>query len=80
MKDTTTTIKIRVIKSEDQYLGECMDYPVMTHGRSLEELAENMEKALQLFLTSAEREGGYEFGENESIMAIRVELPVQDLS
>lgn len=45
-----TTIRIRVRRNGTQYLGECLDYPVMTHGRTLEELAENMEKALGLFL------------------------------
>jgi predicted RNase H-like HicB family nuclease len=71
----TTTIRIRVVRGDDQYLGECLDYPVMTHGRSLEELAENMEKALHLFLSGEGREEGDEFREGESVMAIRVELP-----
>lgn len=80
MQDITTTIRIRVVKDEDQYLGECLDYPVMTHGRNLEELAENMERALRLFLSGEGRDGdGDELGEGESIMAIRIELPAREL-
>ena len=48
---TKTTIRMRVKKTGRQYLGECMDYPVMTHGRSLDDLAKNMEKAIKLFLS-----------------------------
>jgi predicted RNase H-like HicB family nuclease len=70
MKDTT--IRIRVTKQNEQFLGECLEFPVMTHGRTLEELAENMEKALLMFLS----ERGEEVQEpsEEMILAMRVDL------
>ncbi len=66
----TKTIRIRVVKNGDQYLGECLDYPVMTHGRTFEELTENMERAITLFLSG--REPGEDEGEEHSV---NVEIP-----
>ena len=63
-----TTIRIRVRAAGAQYLGECLEYPVMTHGRTLEELAENMERALELFLARAQA------GE-EAVIAVNMDLP-----
>ena len=69
MKDTT--IRIRVTRQNEQFLGECLEFPVMTHGRTLEELAENMEKALLMFLN----EKGEELSDprEEMVIAMRVE-------
>jgi predicted RNase H-like HicB family nuclease len=50
----TKTIKMRVTQANGQYLGECLEHPVMTHGRTLDELAENMKKALDMFLSESE--------------------------
>lgn len=69
---TTITIRMRVTHQEGQYLGECLEYPVMTHGRTLEELAENMERAILLFLDEQEEEDPFE---EVAVMAVRVELP-----
>ena len=62
-------IRMRVTHSSNQYLGECLEYPVMTHGKSLEELAENMRKALDLFM---KEEGGRQ--EDEDSVIIRLNL------
>lgn len=68
-----TTIRMRVITSEEQYLGECLEFPVMTHGRTLEELIENMERAIALFVSGEALEAGP--GEDETIVAVRIALP-----
>lgn len=60
---------MRVTRSGEQYLGEALEYPVMTHGRTLEELAENMEKALAMFLAENETED-----EDEMLVAVKVEI------
>lgn len=70
MKDTT--IRIRVTKQNEQFLGECLEFPVMTHGRTLEELAENMEKALIMFL--AEEGDELQNPEEEMILAMNIAL------
>jgi len=64
------TIRIRVRRSGEQYVGECLDYPVMTHGRTLEELGENMEKALALFLAEED-----DTEDEEGMLSVRVRLP-----
>ena len=56
---------MRVTGNGKQYLGECLEYPVMTHGASLEELAENMRKALELFMRE---EGGREEEEGHAVI------------
>lgn len=68
-----TTIRMRVTNNGKQYLGECLEYPVMTHGKSLEELAENMEKAIALFLVEGNRED--ESLREDAVVAIRIALP-----
>lgn len=68
---TKTTIRIRVISQGDQYLGECLEFPVMTHGKTLEDLAENMEKAIGLFLSEEQTEPDQE----EAVLAVQVQLP-----
>ncbi len=68
-----TTIRMRVVTNGEQYLGECIEFPVMTHGRSLEELIENMERAIALFLSEDGLAPGP--GEEESVVAVRIALP-----
>lgn len=63
---------MRVERNGDTYLGECLEYPVMTHGASLDELAENMRKALSLFMRE---DGGGALGEDSMVVALRVDLP-----
>lgn len=68
--NTYTTIRMRVTRSGEHCLGECLEYPVMTHGRTLEELAENMETAVNLFLAEEGREE-CRF-EEDAVVAIRI--------
>lgn len=69
----TTTIRMRVTKTGEQYLGECLEYPVMTHGSTIEELAENMEKAICLFLGEEDRDEASL--REDAVVAIRIALP-----
>ncbi len=65
---------MRVTKGSEQYFGECLEYPVKTHGKTLEELAENMEKALNLFIDEIRKKSENE----EMIVGMKVELPQVD--
>lgn len=41
-------IRIRVYKSESHYVAECVELPVVTQGRTLDETVENIREALLL--------------------------------
>ena len=43
-------IQVRIYKGERQYVGECLDLPVVTQGKTLDELAENLKEAISLHL------------------------------
>jgi predicted RNase H-like HicB family nuclease len=43
-------IQVHIHKGESHYVAECIDLPVVTQGKTLDELAENLKEALQLHL------------------------------
>ena len=43
-------IQFRVYRGEKYYVAECMDLPVVTQGKTLDEVAENIKEALSLHL------------------------------
>lgn len=43
-------IQIRITKGETHYVAECLDLPVVTQGKTLDELKENLEEAIALHL------------------------------
>jgi predicted RNase H-like HicB family nuclease len=43
-------IQVRIFKGETQYVAECLDLPLVTQGRTLDELTENLKEALALHL------------------------------
>ena len=43
-------IQVRMFKGENQYVAECLDLPVVTQGKTLDELAENVREAIGLHL------------------------------
>jgi predicted RNase H-like HicB family nuclease len=43
-------IHVRIDRGEHQYVAECLDLPVVTQGRTLDELAYNLQEALALHL------------------------------
>jgi predicted RNase H-like HicB family nuclease len=43
-------IQVRIYKGENQYVAECLDLPVVTQGKTLDELTENVREAISLHL------------------------------
>ena len=43
-------IQARIYKGESQYVGECLDLPVVTQGRTLDEVTANLNEAISLHL------------------------------
>jgi predicted RNase H-like HicB family nuclease len=43
-------IQVRIFKGEKQYVAECLDLPVVTQGKTLDELKDNLHEALMLHL------------------------------
>ena len=43
-------IQVHIYKGETQYVAECLDLPVVTQGKSLDELADNLREAIGLHL------------------------------
>ena len=44
------TIQVRIFRGEAKYVAECLDLPVVTEGDTLDELASNIKKAINLHL------------------------------
>jgi len=44
------TIQVRITRGESQYVAECLDLPVVTQARTLDELAVNIREAVSLHL------------------------------
>ena len=43
-------IQARIYKGESQYVGECLDLPVVTQGNTLDEVTANLKEAIGLHL------------------------------
>jgi predicted RNase H-like HicB family nuclease len=43
-------IQVRIYKGEKQYVGECVDLAVVTQGKTLDEVTENLKEAIALRL------------------------------
>jgi len=56
-------IHVRVYRGDSQYVAECLDLPVVTQARTLDELASNIREAISLHL---EGEDMAELGLSES--------------
>ena len=61
-------IQAHIHKGESQYVAECIDLPVVTQGRSLDELARNLREAILLHL-EGEDLSAYELDAAPSILA-----------
>ena len=44
------TIQVRILRGERQYVGECLDLPVVTQAPTLDELTGNIQEAIALHL------------------------------
>jgi predicted RNase H-like HicB family nuclease len=61
-------IQVRIFKGEKQYVAECLDLPVVTQGRTLDELAQNLQEALALHL-EGEDLAQFDLAEDPSVLA-----------
>lgn len=43
-------VQFRLYKGEKYYIGECLDLPIVTQGRSIDETVRNIKEALALHL------------------------------
>ena len=43
-------IQVKIYKGEKYYVAECIDLPVVTQGKTLDELVENVKEAIHLHL------------------------------
>ncbi len=43
-------IQVRVYKGEKYYVAECLDLPVVSQGKNLDEVVENVREAIELHL------------------------------
>lgn len=43
-------IQVRIFRGESQYVGECLDLPVVTQAPTLDQLAANIREAIALYL------------------------------
>ena len=53
-------IQARIHKGQKQYVGECLDLPVVTQGTTLDEVTENLKEAIELYL-DGEDPGEWDF-------------------
>ena len=49
-------IQFRIYKGEKYYVAECIDLPIVTQGRTLDEVVENIKEALNLHLEGEDLE------------------------
>ena len=43
-------IQVRIVKGETQYIAECLDLPVVSQGKTLDEVTKNIQEAIELHL------------------------------
>jgi predicted RNase H-like HicB family nuclease len=49
-KSMKRVIQVRITKGENYYVAECLDLAVVTQGKTLDELKENLQEAIALHL------------------------------
>jgi predicted RNase H-like HicB family nuclease len=62
------TIQVRIFRGERQYVGECLDLPVVTEAFTLDELTGNIQEAIALHLEGENLEE-LGFAANPTILA-----------
>jgi len=68
-------IQVHIYKGEKYYVAECLDLPVVTQGKTLDELADNLKEAITLQL-EGEDLADFDLIPQPSILA-NLELDVQ---
>lgn len=67
-------LQVRVFRGEKYYVAECLDLPVVTQGKTLDEVVENVKEAISLQL-EGEDLGEWDLSADFSIL-ISFELPI----
>jgi len=49
-------IQVKIYRGEKYYVAECLDLPVVTQGKTLDEVVENIEEAISLHLEGEDLE------------------------
>jgi len=68
-------IQVHIYKGEKYYVAECLDLPVVTQGKTLDELATNLKEAIALQL-EGENLADFDLAPAPSVLA-NLELDVQ---
>lgn len=61
-------IQVHISKGEKYFVAECLDLPVVTQGKTLDELSENLKEAIELQL-EGENPADFDLVENPSVLA-----------
>lgn len=61
-------IQVHIYKGEKYYVAECLDLPVVTHGKTLDELAANLKEAIALQL-EGENLADFDLAPEPSVLA-----------
>jgi predicted RNase H-like HicB family nuclease len=61
-------IQVHIFKGESQFVAECLDLPVVTQGKTLDELAQNLREAIAHQL-EGENLADFGLADNLSILA-----------
>jgi predicted RNase H-like HicB family nuclease len=68
-------IQVHVYRGDSHFVAECLDLPVVTQGKTLDELASNLQEAIALQL-EGEDPANFGLAENPSILtSIEIEAP-----
>lgn len=69
-------IQVHIYKGDKYYIAECIDLPVVTQGKTLDELVANLKEALALHL-EGENLADYDIAPQPSILAnLEIDTPV----
>ena len=61
-------IQVRIFRGESQYVGECLDLPVVTQAPTLDQLAANIREAIALYLEDEDL-AALGFSDNPTVLA-----------
>jgi len=61
-------IQVHIYKGDIHFIGECLDLPVVTQGKTLDELTENLKEAIALQL-EGENPADFDLVENPLVLA-----------
>src|ERR1022692_3091536 len=61
-------IQVHIFRGENQFVAECIDLPVVTQGKTLDELTQNLREAIALQL-EGENLADFGLADNPSILA-----------